>query len=250
MKHTRIILLAILLLSLSGVAKAWNAHTYATIVSLAERHLTAETALATKQALGCGLSGCDISKSERHILHLSKDYAPLRSGEEDALLVAERCVEALKRDPKDGKAILLLARAVADMHSVTNTHIEGNELSIGDFKVSRWNNRQGKLARYTPCSWHILWNNYYSSRKAVFTPQLYAEDVEMFYGGSRGGYAQGAPEEWAADMGRECRAIYARGIVVNHALRQETVNELEYTHDRLLAKAAYRLAALLNSLIR
>lgn len=244
------ILLTFALLLVTNAASGWNSHSYATIMSLTAKHLTAETAQATKQALGEELSSLNISKSGKSILHLNKDYAPTTNGENDALTAAEQCIERLKKNGKDREAILLLAKAIADMHAVPNIDIEGNERSVKDFKVRRWNNRKGRLARYTPTTWHALWNSYYSGRKAIFTPQLYAEDVNMFYGRSQGGYSQGGPAEWAADIGRECRAIYARGIGENHAMRQEEVNELEFTHDRLLAKAAYRLATLLNSLVK
>ena len=49
---------------------------------------------------------------------------------------------------------------------------------------------------------------------------------------------------------KEYRAIYAENLADNHILTQERVNEYEYIHDRLMAKAAYRLGVVLNEVLR
>lgn len=245
----RIILtLPLLLLVLS--AGAWNKLTYGTIMALAANHLTPEAAQATKAVLGDNFANCTISDKANYLLTLGGDYTPLGSGEEDALVVAKKCVERIKQNPKDSEVLLLLAKSIADIHSVANVRIEGNAMSYKDFAVRRWNNREGRMARYTPTSWYFLWNIYYASRHRIFTPDLYAEDMEICHGKSLDKFSVGGLDEWAADMGEECRSVYAKEFTDNQIFRQEQVNIFEFIHDRLMVKAGYRLASILNNLYK
>lgn len=240
----RIILtLSLLVVTLS--AGAWNKLTYATIAALASKHLSAEASRAAKQALSE-----DIAEKTLFTFGVDGDYAPLRSDKNDALVVAEECVARLQANPKDSEAITLLAKAIADLHCVANIRIEGNEFSNRDFNISRWNNRNGRMARYKKSGWRFLWNSYYSYRHRIMTPELYAEDTDLYSGARREEYMQGSLNDWAADVAKECRAVYSRNLTDNHIFRQEEVNEFEFIHDRLMAKAAYRLAALLNEALK
>ena len=245
----RIILtLSLFLLTLS--AGAWNKLSQGTIMTLAANHLTAEAAKATKQVLGENFADCSIEEKANHLLILDENYAPLGTNEDDALVVAKKCVERINQNPKDGEAILLLAKAVADMHNVPNVRIKGKEFSYKDFAVRRWNNREGRMARYTHTSWHFVWNIYYASRHRIFTPDLYAEDMEICHGNEYNKFSVGTLDEWAADMGRECRSVYAKEYTDNQIFRQEEINIFEFIHDRLMVKAGYRLASILNNLYK
>ena len=244
----RIILtLSLLVMTLS--AGAWNNLTFATIASLASKHLSTEAARATKQVLGDDLAVQKIAEQPLLLFNVDENYAPI-GGENDALVVAKECVARLEKNKKDGEAIVLLGKAIADMHNVVNIRIKGHEFSNKDFKVSRWNNRIGRMARYTKCGWHFLWNNYYSGRHRILTPELYAEDTDIYSGARRGDYMKGDLDSWAADMAKECRAVYSRDLVDEQVFRQEEINEFEFIHDRLMAKAAYRLAAVLNEIYK
>ena len=244
----RIILtLSLLVITLS--AGAWNNLTFATIATLASKHLSTEAARATKQVLGDDLAVQNITEQPLLLLNLDENYAPLGS-ENDALVVAKECVARLEKNKKDGEAILLLGKAIADMHNIANVRIQGHEFSNKDFTISRWNNREGKMARYKKCSWHFLWNSYYSSRNRILTPELYAEDTDLYCGSRHSDYVQGDLDAWASDMGKESRAVYSRQLVDEQVFRQEEINEFDFIHTRLMAKAAYRLAAVLNEIYK
>ena len=206
--------------------------------------------MVAKKALGGDFSAATISGKELNTFSADKNYAPLRNGEKDALVVVEQCIERLRGNKNDGETILLLAKAVADVHSVTNLRIEGDDFSHNNYVVRRWNNREGKLARYTNVKWGALWDSYFPGRHYLFTAEMYAYDIDLYHGRYRTKYVEGGIADWIADVAREFRGVYGENLSDMHILSQERVNEYEYIHDRLMAKAAYRLAALLNEILR
>ncbi|MBR5808076.1 MAG: hypothetical protein IKY24_05585 [Alistipes sp.] len=243
-----ILTLSLLLFTLS--AGAWNKLSLPAITALTAQHLTPEAALATKAALGTDFAECNITDRPKYLFHLDEEYSPVCEGQNDALLVIGEAVERLNKNKGDKEAILSLARAVADMHSVANVRIKGNDMSYNDFTVRRWNNRNGKMARYKDCGWRFLWNSYYAYKHAILTAELYAEDINLYHINRLDDFQKGTPAEWAKDMAAESRVIYSRELKDNYVLSQEDVNYWAFTHDRLLAKASYRLAAILNQIFK
>lgn len=231
-------------------ASAWNKSSYATIMVLASQQLSAEAKGAVKSAVGSDFAAIVISDKALNTFSVDEEFAPLRSGESDALVVAEQCVERLRKNKADGEAVVLLAKAVADLHSVPNIRIKNNDFSNNNYMVRRWNNRTGKLARYRNLKWRTLWNTVYPARHYLFTPELYAYDIDLYHARYRTSFVEGRLSEWAADVAKECRAVYAENLSEMHILTLERVNEYEFIHDRLMAKAGYRLAVLLNEILR
>lgn len=231
-------------------AGAWNKISYGAIMVLASQQLSSEAKSIAKRAVGEDFATTIISDKALHTFLVDENYAPLRNDEKDALVVAEQCIERLRNDKKDGEAIILLAKAIADLHSVPSIRIKGNEFSHNNYTVRRWNNRQGKLARYKDVKWRSMWNSYFPARHWLFTPELYAYDIDLYHARYRTSFVEGALTEWAVDVANECKAIYAENLADMHVLTQERVNEYEFIHDRLLAKAGYRLATILNEVLR
>lgn len=243
-------ILTLSLLLLAFTAGAWNKLSLPAIVTLASKHLTSEAARATKSALGNDLASSDLTAQKQYLFHLNAEYTPTGRDKNDVLVVIEESVERLNKDNKDKEAILCIARAIADMHSIANVRIEGNEMSYKEFTVRRWNNRNGKLARYKDCGWRFLWNSYYAYKHAILTAELYAEDIDLYHIERLNDFQNGDVAAWAKDMAAESRVIYSRELTDNYILTQEDVNYWTFTHDRLLAKASYRLAAILNQIFK
>ena len=245
----RLILTFALLVSALS-AGAWNKVSYPTIMALALKQLMPEVANALNKTLGVDFATAAIADKELCTFSLDEDFAPLRNDDKDALVVAEKCVARLRSNKNDGEAILTLAKAIADLHSVSNVRIKGNDFSHNNYIVRRWNNREGRAARYTKAKWQWLWNTYFPARHHLFTPEMYAYDIDLFHARYRAKFVEGSLAEWTNDVVKEYRAIYAENLAENHILTQECVNEYEFIHDRLMAKAGYRLAALLNDILR
>ena len=246
----RRLIFTLLLLVSALSAGAWNRSSYAAIMALASQSLSPEVGAAVKSTLGGDLAAATISDRALNTFSVDENYTPLRKGERDALLVAEQCVERLRHNKKDREAILLLAKAVADMHSVTNLRIEGDDFTNNNHTVRRWNNRKGESARYTDVKWRTLWNSYFPGRHILFTAEMYAYDIDLYYSRYRTKYTEGGVADWVVDVVKELRGIYADNLCDRSILAKERVNEYELIHDRLMAKAAYRIATILNDILR
>ena len=244
------IILTLSLLVLTVSAGAWNKTTYATIMTLASKRLSPEVKSAVQKSLGGEFATAIISDKEAMTFSVDETFVPLRNHENDALVVVERSIERLRGDKNDTEALLSLAKAIADLHSVPSLRVKGNDFSNENYIVRRWNNREGRLARYTKVKWRAMWNSYFPGRHYLFTPEMYAYDIDLYHSRYDAKFVEGELSAWVEDVEKEYRAIYAENLAENHILTQERVNEYEYIHDRLMAKAGYRLAALLNQILK
>lgn len=244
------IILTLSLLVLTVSAGAWNKTTYATIMTLASKRLSPEVKSAVQKSLGGEFATAIISDKEAMTFSVDETFVPLRNNENDALVVVERSIERLRGDKNDTEALLSLAKAIADLHSVSSLRIKDNLFSNSNYVVRRWNNREGRLARYTNVKWRAMWNSYFPGRHYLFTPEMYAYDIDLYHSRYGAKFVEGELSAWVEDVVKEYRAIYAENLVENHILTQERVNEYEYIHDRLMAKAGYRIAALLNQILK
>ena len=98
-------------------------------------------------------------------------------------------------------------------------------------------------------NWHKLWYGRFFKAHLGFTPQMFAENIVMAYASQRDTYAKGSPRDWAAEMGRQTRTLLA-GMNEGVELPHKQVNLYEDIHEQNVAKAAYRLAALLNEIFK
>ena len=244
------IILTLSLLVLTVSAGAWNKTTYATIMTIASQRLSPEVKSAVQKSLGGEFATAIISDKEAMTFSVDETFVPLRNNENDALVVVERSIARLRGDKNDTEALLSLAKAIADLHSVPSLRIKGNDFSNENYIVRRWNNREGRLARYTKVKWRAMWNSYFPGRHYLFTPEMYAYDIDLYHSRYAMKFVEGELSAWVEDVVKEYRAIYAENLAENHILTQERVNEYEYIHDRLMAKAGYRLAALLNQILK
>ena len=238
------------MLVLTVSAGAWNKTTYATIMTIASQRLSPEVKSAVQKSLGGEFATAIISDKEAMTFSVDETFVPLRNHENDALVVVERSISRLRGDKNDTEALLSLAKAIADLHSVPSLRIKDNDFSNENYIVRRWNNREGRLARYTKVKWRAMWNSYFPGRHYLFTPEMYAYDIDLYHSRYGANFVEGELSAWVEDVVKEYRAIYAENLAENHILTQERVNEYEYIHDRLMAKAGYRLAALLNQILK
>ena len=244
------IILTLSLLVLTVSAGAWNKTTYATIMTLASKRLSPEVKSAVQKSLGGEFATAIISDKEAMTFSVDETFVQLCNNENDALVVVEKSIERLRGDKNDTEALLSLAKAIADLHSVPSLRIKDNIFSNENYIVRRWNNREGRLARYTKVKWRAMWNSYFPGRHYLFTPEMYAYDIDLYHSRYDAKFVEGELSAWVEDVVKEYRAIYAENLADNHILTQERVNEYEYIHDRLMAKAGYRLAALLNQILK
>ncbi|MBR0339029.1 MAG: hypothetical protein IIX40_02420, partial [Alistipes sp.] len=82
-----------------------------------------------------------------------------------------------------------------------------------------------------------------------YTADMYAEDLAICHGADKEAFSKGSIRDWAADIGAELSKQLAEakpGMVVDKL----KMLEYETTNDRIMAKAGFRLAALLNDIFK
>lgn len=266
----KVILLTLASIVMVGEALAFNAFGHQSIAALADKYLTDNAKQEVKAILKT-----DMVKSstwlntlrkkpelahtkEWHFTTLDANGKSTTAVENDGVVALEKAIAVL-RDRTNQKDSLVQAslrtviHLVGDLHCISHIRIEGNEATKG-FTYKTWNEltAEGKSfysSKTYDSSWYKLWENRFAGRYTIFTPQYYGDDIDIFANEKKSEYEKGSPRFWVENVGEDVvRAleIFQPGKVVPAQMneRQEPV------HERCMAKAAYRLAALLNEIFQ
>lgn len=264
MKNTfRYIVAAAILLSAAQV-RAWNRQGHETIAVLAAERMTPAAKAEAERILGGTLKDNamwldDIRKEAKntagwHYMRLDADLKSAPKSENDAVAQIERAADVLRNRASYGDSTVIaslrtLIHLVADMHSIAHVRIDGIEASQRNFSFILSNGHTGKKKAETKTSWKKYWDNTVINRHGAFSPEMYAEDVAVCHGADADALAAGTPRDWAYDMGRECKPLY-EWARADYFMTREHDARLEPILDRCLARASYRLAALLNECLK
>ena len=264
----KIIILVAASILMVGEALAFNNFGHQSIAALADKYLTDNAKKEVKAILKTDMVKASTwlntlrKKPELaytkdwHFVTLDANGKSTTMAESDGVVQLEKAIAVLRdranqSDSLVQASLLTVIHLVGDMHCISHIHIEGNEPTKG-FNYKTWNEltAEGKgfyCSKTYDSSWYKLWENKFAGRYAFFTPQYYGDDIDIFANEKRAEYEKGTPRFWAANVGEDVvRALetFQPGAVVPAQMneRQEPV------HTRCMAKAAYRLAALLNEI--
>lgn len=264
MKNTLKYILAAAVVLSAAQARAWNRQGHETIAVLAAERLTPAAKAEAERILGGSLKDNamwldDIRKDAKHTagwhyMRLDADLKSAPKSENDAVAQIERAADVLRNrasysDSTVVASLRTLIHLVADMHSIAHVRITGIEASQRNFNFLLSNGHTGKKKAETKCSWKKYWDGVVINRHGGFSPEMYAADIAVCHGAEADALAAGTPRDWAYDMGRECKPLYEWAKADCLMSREQDVR-LEPILDRCLARASYRLAALLNECLQ
>ena len=255
---TKYILLTALLLNAS-YAMAWPKIGHETVATIATEQLQPTVRKQVERILGGDMASAEASfeamckqpSVESYRLHLNEELQPA-GNEGDILCQIEKYADILRNRTSHPEALQLealraLIHLVADMHCIAHVRLADEPLSEGfNFVYPKMTSLQGKVYMGKG-NWHKLWYGQFFNAHLGFTPQMFAENIVMAYGSQRETYAKGTPRDWAKEMGTQTRSLLV-GMSDGIELPHKQVNLYEDTHEQNVAKAAYRLAALLNEI--
>jgi hypothetical protein len=257
----KIIAVVFALAIVASEAYAFKAIGHQTIAALAEQHLSPKAKTEVKAILKSDMTKHAMwlytlrSKPEWaqvkqwQVATLNAEGKSVTTYENDAVVVLEKAIEVLRNRQNESDSLVLASlrtviQVVGDIHTISNIRIEGNEATKGfDYTV------KAAKKKIIETSWHALWHNY-TSRHDVFSPQFYAEDIEVFLGAKKAEYSKGTPRFWAENVGEDvvrCLEVVYPGVEL---ITVEVHNRYEDIHNKCMAKAGYRLAALLNDIFK
>lgn len=263
MKRYVILLAAVLCVS---SASAWNKLAQESIATLAEQNLTPKAKEQCAQILGGSLaSGAwwlqTITKDEQtkytgawHFISVSDDLRSITTSDKDGVVQIERCAKLLRERAEHSDSTVVatlktLIHLVGDMHNVSHVRIAGIPNSRKNFEFGLSNGKLGKKEEVTPHGWRKFWDSSLVNRRGCFSPEMYALDLTLCYEEQKENFSHGDVRHWAADMARLCAPLYdwAKPEVY---MSREQQNRLELINDKTMARAGYRLAALLNDIFK
>lgn len=255
----KIIAVLFALAMVSSEAYAFKALGHQTIAALAQRNLT-EQAKGEVQAI----LKSDMSKNamwlfslrsrtdlayvqEWQFTTLNAEGKSVTTDATDGIVALENAVKVLRNRKNESDSLVLASlrtviQVVGDIHMPSNIRIEGNEATKG-FKFTLVSRKTRK-----EMAWRNMWHNY-ANRHDVFSPEYYATDVEIFAGDKKAEYEKGTPRFWAENTGEDvvrCLKVVSPGVEVS----MSDYNNFEYLYDKCMAKAGFRLAALLNDIFK
>jgi hypothetical protein len=105
----------------------------------------------------------------------------------------------------------------------------------------------GKRRKLSSNSWTRLWYAY-ASWHTGFSGNFWAEDMELCLGAQRAELSKGSLDEWATQIGEKAAWLYSF-ITPEYEMSRRQLNELEDLNYEMMARAGYRLAVLLNSVV-
>lgn len=261
------ILLAVILLAATFSVKAWHYSYDKAVLLVVAQNLNPETLNLVKEYVGEDVTRASghlawHRKHDRylhtagwHTLHLDKNLQPVAMGEDDAYVQIERALEII-RSRQEHKvaevkfAVHTVMNLICDMHNIGNVVIDGVPLSGTDFKVDTSSGTAGgRAATIKPYSWKMLWSYRYITYhgSSCYTPEMWAKDIVLMFRDKKAEFSNGTLKEWANDIGCYTKGVYDVLEANNGQFLHATIQAHEELHMSCLARAAYRIAALLNA---
>lgn len=260
----KIMLVLALVLSVS-VAGAWNGMAEEGVVILASRHLSSEAKGMLVRYLGETYAD-DVKylhmlerenaakhTAEIHYLHLDKELTPENVEKDDALVAIEQSLTVVRAHnaydtDEVQSALRTIINLMCDIHHLSNVRIEGVPHSQYDFTFKAYEGDVGSRKKISEMKWSYLWNSY-SNWHTGMSGDIWAEDIELCLGAKCKELSEGSLHDWVAQIGETAAKLYAE-ITPEYTMTRRERNELEELNYEMMARAGYRLAALLNEAVK
>lgn len=192
---------------------------------------------------------------------LDADLRSTTTDEKDIVVRIEKAVEVLRNsanhtDKEQFEALETLRRLIVELHTISRIAIDGVEHSQKDFEFTWSSNREGpspdKIDKYEKrgkLTWHKLWSSNFCFWHQAWSSDYYAYDIDLRFGRLREQAMQGTVRDWAQEVGVRARPMY-EWAQPDMLMRYEPRLNLEDVHLEMVARAGYRLAAIMNSVAK
>ena len=242
-------------------AQAWNGVVSRASYLLARKYMTKE-ALAEYNRIWRLRESVDYKWVADNTVKVTLDV-DLRSttaDEKDIVVRIEKAIEVLRNsekhtDAEQFAALETLRRLVIELHTISRIAIDGVEHSQHDFEFTWSGNREGpspdkrdKYEKRGKLTWNKMWSANFCFWHQGWSSDYYAYDIDLRFGRLREQAMQGSVRDWAQEMGERARPMY-EWAKPDMLLRNEPRLNLEDVHLEMVARAGYRLAAIMNSIV-
>lgn len=251
------IFLAIAFVALFFSAKAWTGLVDNASYIIARKYMN-EQALAEFNRISALKNSVDykwVADSAARAM-LDTELRSTTTDEKDIVVRLERAVEVLRNRAnhtpgEQYKALVAVQKLIVDLHTVSCIAIDGIEQSKADFSFTWTAGKEGskKHEKRGPLTWHKLWSSNFCFWHQGWSSNYYAYDLDLRFGRIREQAMQGSVRDWAHEVGTRAKPLY-EWVEPGMLMRNEPRLNLEELHLEMVARAGYRLAAIMNSVVK
>ena len=244
-------------------AQAWNYVYDQAALLLAFENMTPEAQSLAKKHLGepfrqqiqtfeqARKKGELLESAEWRTISLDFDLKPIVADNKNAIAQLESAVEVVKsRASKSDEEVTLAIRKIVEltieMHNVGNVYLEEFPYSKDDFEFQQSMGGYGPKEKFRPRKWKHFWSYGFSVFHSSWSAEMHVRDLKVCHGRYKEQYMVGSIRDWATDMGKLVKPLYAWAEPACKLSRQAHAEEEERFYAGV-ARAAYRIAALMNS---
>ena len=243
--------------ALTCTAQAWTKLLEDASYLIAEKYMT-EAAKAERNRI-LGMKDYveykwTIDKSAR--ASLDAELRSTTADEKDIVVRMERAIEVLrnranKSDAELYTALMDLQKLNIELHTISRIAIEGIEPSQNDFEFTWSAGKEGskKYEKRGKLTWHKMWANTFCFFHQGWSSEYYAYDINLRFNKLGASAMHGTVRDWAHDNGLRAKPLYD-WVEPGMLMRYEPRLNLEDLHLEMVARSAYRLAAILNDVLK
>lgn len=187
---------------------------------------------------------------------LNTDLQSVTTDEKDIVVRLEKAVDVLRNSANHSEreqfiALETVKRLIVELHTVSRIAIEGVEHSQHDFQFTWTAGKEGskKHEKRGRVGWQQLWSNNFCYWHQAWSSEYYAYDIDLRFGKLREEAMKGNVRDWAHQMGAVAKPMY-EWAKPDMVLRHEPRLNLEDLHLEMVGRAGYRLAAIMNSIVK
>ena len=261
----KIIIAVLALAAVATEASAFNLYGHQTVAALADMYLTDGARKKVERILDSDMVAASgwLMEMRKHPdyphtklwgkTRLNEEGKSTTMDENDGVVQIEKAIAVLRNRKNESDSLVLaslrtLIHLVGDVHCLSHITIDGNDNTKG-FVFYHWNELTDKRRKDWKSQWYNTWERAYFGRYSIFSVQYYAKDIDIFARENRAEYEKGTPRFWVENGGED--VVRALADFQPEATVPTQVFQLyEYLHTKCMAKAGYRLAALLNDIFK
>ena len=185
---------------------------------------------------------------------LDANLKPVIIDERNAIVQIEKAVEVVKnRASKSHEEVALALHTIIEltieMHNVGNIYLEEFPHSKVDFEFEQSMGGYGAKEKFRKRNWRHFWSYGFSIFHSAWSAGMHIRDLKVCHGRYKEQYEKGSLHEWATDMGKIVKPLYA-WAEPGFRLSRQAHAENEEVFLAGVARASYRMAVLLNEALK
>ncbi len=187
---------------------------------------------------------------------LNAELQSVTTDEGDIVVRIEKALDVLRNRKnhtaaEQYAALVTVQNLLPNLHNVARIGIEGVDNSLQDFKFTWTAGKEGskKYEKRGEMTWSRFWTNNFCFWHQGWDSDYYAYDINLRFGKLHEQAMKGNLRDWAHEMGVTAKPLYeawSPGCTMNNENRLV----LEDLHLKHVAYAGFRMAALLNEVLK